>query len=107
MILLSHFQADELLQARKDGQAVVNVSLDLNLTETEVRLQPEAALFPSGESLVWKDLEEIGGNEAACYIVKDRSAQAVKSFSQATGRVYGLMPTRSAPTMLVSGIPMH
>ncbi len=107
MIVLSHFQAQQILDARKNGQPAVKVSLDLNLTESEVRLQPEAVLFPAGESLAWASLEEISGNEVACYTVEDRAAKAIKSFSESSGRVYGLMPTASAPTMLVSGIPMH
>ena len=96
-----------MLDARKNGQSVVKVSLDLNLTESEVRLQPESVLFPAGESLDWKSLEEINDNETACYSVEDHTAQAIKGFSEFSGRVYGLMPTTSAPTMLISGIPMH
>ena len=107
MIVLSHFQAEQILQARNDGQAVVSVSLDLNLTASEVRLQPGSVLFPGGESLDWTSLAEISRNEAACYTVENLAAKAVKKFSEFSGRVYGLMPTRAAPTMLVSGIPMH
>ncbi|MBN2118115.1 MAG: methyltransferase [Anaerolineales bacterium] len=107
MVVLSYLQARQILEARKSGQPVVNVSLDLNLTESEVRLQPECVLLPAGESLDWKSLEEISGNEIACYAVEGNAAQAIKGFSEFSGRVYGLMPTASAPTMLVSGIPMH
>jgi len=96
-----------MLEARKNGQSVVTVSLDLNLTENEVKLQPESVLFPAGESLDWKSIEEISGNEIACYSVEDHTAKAIKGFSEFSGRVYGLMPTASAPTMLISGIPMH
>ena len=107
MIVLSHFQAGQILEARRNGHPVVTVSLDLNLTESEVRLQPEYVLFPAGESLDWKSIEEISGNETACYTVEEHAAKAIKGFSEFSGRVYGLMPTASAPTMLISGIPMH
>lgn len=107
MIVLSHFQARQMLEARKHGQPVLKVSLDLNLTQSEVKLQPEIILFPTGESLDWKSIEEISGNETACYSVEDHTAKAIKGFSEFSGRVYGLMPTSSAPTMLISGIPMH
>ncbi|RPJ27902.1 MAG: methyltransferase domain-containing protein [Chloroflexi bacterium] len=107
MIVLSHLQASQILAAHKNGQSVVKVSLDLNLTENEVRLQPEAVLFPTGESLDWASLAEISDNEIACYTVEDHAAKAIKGFSEFSGRVYGLMPTASAPTMLISGIPMH
>jgi hypothetical protein len=107
MVVLSHLQASQMLEAHKNGRAVVNVSLDLNLTESEVWLQPDCVLLPAGESLDWKSLEEISGNEVACYTVEGNAAKAIKGFSEFSGRVYGLMPTSSAPTMLISGIPMH
>ena len=107
MIVLSHLQTRQLIEARKSGQAVVMVSIDLNLTESEISLQPEYALFPTGESLDWKSIEEISSNETACYYVENNASKAIKGFSEFSGRFYGLMPTDSAPTMLISGIPMH
>jgi predicted methyltransferase len=107
MVVLSHFQASQMIEARKSGQSLVTVSLDLNLTESEIRLQPEYVLFPTGESLDWKSIEEISGNETVCYYVENNVPKAIKGFSEFSGRFYGLMPTASAPTMLISGIPMH
>jgi predicted methyltransferase len=107
MIVLSHLQASQLLDARNRGQSASKVSLDLNLTESEVMLESEAVLFPAGERLDWKSLEEIRDNEVGCYILEDRTARVIKGFSEFSGRVFGLMPTLSAPTMLISGIPMH
>jgi predicted methyltransferase len=107
MIVLSCFQAREILEARKNNRSSVMTSTDLNLTGTEARLQPDRVLFPTGESLDWKDIEEINSNEVACYYVEGNRAKVIKGFSEFSGRVYGLMPTDSAPTMLISGIPMH
>jgi predicted methyltransferase len=107
MLVLSHFQARQLLEARKNNQLLVMLSLDLNLTESEVRLASESVLFPGGEILSWSSIEEISENEVACYSVDGNAAKPIKGFSEFSGRVYGLMPTESAPTMLISGIPMH
>jgi predicted methyltransferase len=107
MVVLSHLQARQLIEARKSGQSVVMVSIDLNLTESEIRLQTEYALFPTGESLDWKSIEEINSHEMSCYYVENNASKAIKGFSEFSGRFYGLMPTDSAPTMLISGIPMH
>ena len=107
MIILSHFQARHLLDARANGRPAAKISLDLNLTESEVTLQAESVIFPAGEHLAWKSIEEISGNEVACYVVMENAAKVIKGFSEFSGRVYGLMPTDSAPTMLISGIPMH
>jgi predicted methyltransferase len=107
MLVLSHFQARRLLEARKNNQFLVMLSLDLNLTESEVRLASESVLLPGGEILSWGNIEEISENEVACYSVDGNAARPIKGFSEFSGRVYGLMPTESAPTMLISGIPMH
>jgi uncharacterized protein len=107
MVILSHFQARQLIEARESGGSSAKVSLDLNMTESNVVLQAESVVFPSGESLDWKSIEEICDNETNCYRVEGNRLRAIKGFSQSSGRVYGLMPTASAPTMLISGIPMH
>lgn len=96
-----------MIEARKSGQSVAKVSADLNLTQSEIRLQLECVLFPTGESLDWKSIAEIRANETTCYYVENNVPKAIKGFSEFSGRVYGLMPTVSAPTMLISGIPMH
>jgi predicted methyltransferase len=107
MIVLSYLQARQMLEAREMGQSVAIVSTDLNLTESEIKLQPEGVLFRTGERLDWKSIEEISSNEIACYSVENNALKAIKGFSEFSGRVFGLMPTTSAPTMLISGIPMH
>lgn len=96
-----------MIEARQSGQSIVRASIDLNLTESEIRLQPEYVLFPGGESLDWKSIEEISANETVCYYVENNVPRAIKGFSEFSGRFYSLMPTVSAPTMLISGIPMH
>jgi predicted methyltransferase len=107
MVVLSYLQARQMIEARKSSRSVTMVSTDLNLTQSEIRLQLENVLFPTGESLDWKSIEEISGNETACYYVENNAPKVIKGFSEFSGRVYGLMPTDSAPTMLISGIPMH
>src|ERR1043166_8445040 len=107
MVVLSYIQARQISEARDRGQSVVTVSTDLNLTESEVKLQAGCVQFPTGERLDWKSIQEISDNETACYRVQEDTAKAIKGFSAASGRVFGLMPTDSAPTMLISGIPMH
>ncbi len=40
-------------------------------------------------------------------MIEDGSPRAIQYYSELTDRVYSLYPTPRAPTMLVSGIPMH
>ena len=107
MVVLSHFQARKLVEAHQRGDSAVRVSLDLNRTESEVRLEPEVVLFPGGERLDWKSVEAICDNETNCYRLEEDTLKPIKGFSEFSGRAYGLMPTAAAPTMLISGIPMH
>lgn len=107
MIVLSHLQVAPLLTARNEGLQEVSLSLDLGLTQSEVVLEPESVALPDGQHLPWKCVEEIGANEATCFLVEGSHAEKVQFFSPAMNRFYSLMPTEGAPTMLLSGIPMH
>ena len=105
MIVLSHFQAEEILK-EKGISPSVDISPDLGLSIAEVALDDEVT-FPNGESLCWDVITEIAANENNCYAIENGRAVKIQSFSEAFNRVYTLYPTESAPTMLVSGIPMH
>ena len=106
-IVLSHVQAAPLLRARQQGAGSVAVSLDLGLTDSDVSLAPEGVVLPGGQWLPWEDVEEIAASETACFLVTDNAAEKIQRFSGFLNRFYSLMPTERAPTLLVSGIPMH
>jgi predicted methyltransferase len=107
LIVLSHRQVAPLLNAREEGQSAAVTSLDLGLTESEVRLEPEGVAFPYGQRLPWGGIEEIREGEPVCFVVQDGTVEKVQFFSEAFNRFYSLMATDRAPTMLLSGIPMH
>ncbi|MCB8965392.1 MAG: spermine synthase [Ardenticatenaceae bacterium] len=106
--ILSHYQAHALLQAHANGAAAASVSLDLNLSTSDVTLTPLGVTLPNGRFLTLDQLTEISANENACYLVTpENEVEKIHYFSETHNRFYSLMPTRGAPTMLVSGIPMH
>ena len=105
--VLSHFQIRPILQARKEGKRIVSASLDLGLTTSEVRLGEGGIELPDGQSLEWGALEEIVADEVGCYAIADGQAQKIQVYSEEFDRHYSLMPTGRAPTMLISGLPMH
>ena len=107
LIVLSHFAVEPLLKARRAGESAARTTLDLGLTEVDVPLDAEGITLPDGAHLAWPIVEEIAENDVACYAIEGGEAYKVQRFSEAMGRVYSLMPTRRAPTMLISGIPMH
>ncbi len=105
--VLSPFHVRPLLAFRTADESSAHISLDLGLTRTEVRLVPDGVRFPNGQRLSWDAVEKIAGGDPVCYLVRDSQAEKVQRFSEAFNRFYSLMPTERAPTLLVSGIPMH
>lgn len=107
LIVLSHYQARPLLDAREAGWSVVEISPDLNLTTVEVAVSPDGVTFPTGEWLSWSLVEEIAAETNKCFDVRDGAIQEIRVFSEETNWVRTLYPTTSAPTTLVSGMLMH
>lgn len=105
--VLSHIQAEAISQTRRAGETSLEVSLDLGLTDAEVALEPEGVRLPGGRLLTWEHLEKVVASECGCFVIEDGAPFKIQVFSGASNRLYSLMPTEGAPTMLVSGIPMH
>ena len=95
------------MHALAAGRQAAVTSLDLGLTSIELALKTDGLILPDGRFLSYSDLQEIVDNELACYSVKADSIEKIQFFSEAFNRFYSLMPTTGAPTMLISGIPMH
>ncbi|MBC8263507.1 MAG: spermine synthase, partial [Anaerolineales bacterium] len=106
-MVLSHIQTQPLLQARQTSQRHVEVSPDLGLITVEVVIESEGVRFPNGDSLHWDAIEEISASENNCFVIEDGEPRKIQVFSEFTNLLYSLMPTHTAPTMLISGIPMH
>jgi predicted methyltransferase len=106
-IVLSYFQAVDLLEARVAGRNSARVSLDLGLTGSEVAIRPEGVALPGEQRLTWQDIETISSSKTVCFVIEDSAPRKAQIFSEETNRLYSLMPTGGAPTMLISGIPMH
>jgi predicted methyltransferase len=107
VVVLSHFQAQTLLDAHEQGLEHLFVSLDLGLSEQEVQLTEEQVIFHPEIHLYWDQIHAIHADENSCFLVRTDDFEKIISFSESLNRVYSLMPTRSAPTLLISGIPMH
>jgi predicted methyltransferase len=106
-VILSHYQAGPLLSARGQGQARAATSPDLGISRCEVELDEAGVAFPGGHRVGWSSLEEIAESDVSCFRIEDGEIHKIQIFSEFTGRFYSLMPTAGAPTMLLSGIPMH
>lgn len=105
--VLSHFQAHVLVEARKQGKPSITTTADLGITSSEALLDDAGVTFPGQACLPWDAIEEIAAHRNACYYVKDNTAFPIKGFSGFSGRSFSLMPTKTAPAMIIAGFPMH
>jgi predicted methyltransferase len=96
-----------LLRVRATGDTSATTSADLGRSETTVTLDDEGVLYPTGERLRWDDAARIVKSDSVCFTLSDGEIAEIRVFSQTTNWVRSLYPTQSAPTMLVSGVPMH
>lgn len=107
MIVLSAYTLCPALEARRAGLASLVLTPDLGLTRGEASLDSAGVHFPGGESLDWEAVETVCASKGSCFLVKGGAAEKIRAFSTDTGRVYSLYPTQAAPTLLLSGLPMH
>ncbi len=105
--VLSHFQVGSILRTAREGKGEIEVSLDLGLTTSRVSIELGQVALPDGQRLSWDILERIAKDDVGCYVIEDNTARKLQAFSEALNRHYSLMPTERAPTMLISGLPMH
>ena len=107
MIVLSCYQVEHALTRRESVGEVLRVSPDLGLSEIDGVVEVEGVRFPEGELLTWRDAETINDGEGRCYLLDAEGIQQVQMFSSQTNWSRSLFATRGAPTVLVSGFPMH
>jgi uncharacterized protein len=105
--ILSKFTVQPIFQAQKAQQDSTIGSLDLGITNEPILIDPMFAQIRESMNLGWDDLKRIRDDEQSCYEIRDGSIVKIEAFSDNTGRYYSLYPTYRAPTMLISGIPMH
>ncbi len=105
--IISHFQAREILAVMQAKEKHVTVSLDLGKTTSPLFVTAHDVTFPDGQKLSFKQLKKTLRHENKCYFVKDNDLVPVNIFSESTGWMRTLYPTKGAPTTLVSGFLMH
>jgi predicted methyltransferase len=104
MIVLSRYTVAEILTVKNSN---AQSSMDLGITECSVEVTDGDAKFPDGTIVENTTLQKIAKSERGCFEIIDGNAVAIQQFSETTGYLRSLAATKNAPTMLVSGIPMH
>lgn len=103
--ILSHYQTQLLAENSERSEA--SISLDLGLTTSPFQKSTDGWLLPDGLCLTFDQVKTISEDENSCYLLDEKGIHKAEVFSPRTNRYYSLMPTPHAPTMLISGIPMH
>jgi predicted methyltransferase len=107
LIVLCAYQIKPVLAARQQNALTAVLSPDLGLSTCTVQLDSGGLEFPDGRLVRWEELDELLDSPQNCFELTPEGLEKIQAFSEYTNRHYGLMATESAPTMLVSGIPMH
>lgn len=107
MIVLSSWQLQNLPAIQEERPATVEMSPDLGLSVVTVTISDAGIQFPDGELLSWQNARTIRNAEGRCYLVDADGIQQIQVFSQQTNWSRSLLATSGAPTVIVSGFPMH
>ncbi|MEA3327096.1 MAG: spermine synthase [Chloroflexota bacterium] len=104
-MILSHFQTRPLVG--KNALSTMPLSTDLGRSYVQIYKTKSGWELQNGEILTYSQVQAINQDENSCYVLRDGKLEKVGLYSERTNRYYSLMPTETAPTMLISGIPMH
>lgn len=106
-MIISHYNAQQLLDAHKKGLKNAEISLDLNISESMIVIENNLFAFPDSQKLELSQLKKAIKDNTSCFLVKDNSLVKIQLFSEETNKYYKLVPTKDAPTIEISGIRMH
>ncbi|MFU8827216.1 MAG: class I SAM-dependent methyltransferase [Brevefilum sp.] len=104
-LILSYHQVEHL--SAPGATEVMPLSPDLGRSMVTVQRVDSGWSLPDGQVLTHNHIETLLEEQNSCFILVDGALEKIEAFSPRTNRYYSLMPTPSAPTMLISGIPMH
>ncbi|MBI2671870.1 methyltransferase [Candidatus Woesearchaeota archaeon] len=87
----------------KEGLNEIEVSLDLGLSRTKIRLDKKGFFL---NNLLIK-IPKIREKDKSCYVVNENKLEKVQFFSEETNNMYKLIPTSFRPILKISGTSMH
>ena len=106
-MIISHIQAQQLLDSRQNGLKEAEISLDLGLSKSKVKIEDNFFIFPGNQKIEESQLKKIMKSNTICFSITESSLVKIHLFSNETNKFYKLVPTKDAPTIEISGIRMH
>lgn len=105
--LLSFVQSRALLEARNLGHDAATTSVDLGVSNVRVALIEAGVELPNGTLCTWEQLERISEQANACFELRAGEFIQIRSYSNELRRAVSLLPTASAPALMIAGFVMH
>ncbi|MBD3203803.1 SAM-dependent methyltransferase [Candidatus Woesearchaeota archaeon] len=106
-MIITHFQAKKLLQAKRSGASKLGISLDLGKTFSEVTIKTDRFIFPEDQVIKAGKVKKVLKKNKSCFFIKDNDIEKIQFFNHQTNKYYKLFPARDWPTIEISGIRMH
>lgn len=70
-IILSHYQARDLLNTRSKNLEISQVSLDLGLSKLQARIMTTGVSFDDGQYVTWDFVSTIAESPSSCFIIEN------------------------------------
>jgi len=104
--VLTRYTAEKILRALSSQAKYIEITLDLGLSSSQVRLENDHAII-QGNVVKNDQLREIADNDDFVYVVENNLLRRVAFFSK--GKFYKLKAVGEnvSPTLEISGIHMH
>lgn len=106
-MIITNYEAKQLLEAKNNMLKEVYVSTDLNLSKTKINSENGFFVFPDSQKLEESQLKKVIKDDTSCFLMQNNALIKIQSFSGQTNKFYKLVPTKDAPTIEISGIRMH
>lgn len=101
--VLSSKELRKINECIKENLSEMEVSLDLGLTKTKIKLNKKG--FYVGNKLI--EIPKIREDDNSCYVVINNKLKKIQFFSPETRSLYKLIPTKYRPILQISGTSMH
>lgn len=106
-IILSAYTVEPIFLRLKDASPQIEISPNLGINKVLVTVDDDYVTFPGNHRISRNLIDLIMAEPQSCFEVSNNELIKIAEYSDYTDRYYSLYPTDSAPTMLLSGIPMH
>lgn len=106
-MIVTYCQAEQLIEAKRNGLKETWISLDLNKTFSKIRIENDIFIFPGNQRIASSELKKVVKDDTSCFLAHGNSLAKIQLFSEQANKFYKLVPTKDAPTLEISGIRMH